>query len=50
VGRGRDGELIPVVLSVDLEPDGVGHGVDGTTTWSGVQAVRRWVDEVLGVE
>lgn len=45
--EGRKGEVIPVVLSVDLEPDGRGHEVDADTTWLGAAATRSWLDTVL---
>jgi hypothetical protein len=41
--RGRD--LIPVVLTIDVEPDGPGHD-PGDSAWAGVAAVRRWVNDV----
>jgi hypothetical protein len=38
---------IPVVLTVDLEPDGGGHDLEpGTTTWRGVVAARQFVAEL----
>ena len=39
--------MIPVVLSVDLEPDGPGHLVTPETPWLGADAVRRWIDDIL---
>lgn len=39
---------IPVVVSLDIEPDGPGHEVQANGSWKGVDASRRWVDELCG--
>ena len=40
------GPPIPVVLAVDLEPDGPGAVLDHDATWHNTGAIRRWVDDV----
>ena len=42
----RGEAVIPVVLSIDVEPDGRGHEVTADTRWDGVAATRGWVDEI----
>lgn len=39
-----DERLIPVVVSVDVEPDGVGHAPDGT--WHSAAAVHDWITDL----
>jgi hypothetical protein len=41
-----DAGAIPVVLSVDVEPDGTGHDLTADGRWDGVAATRAWVDEI----
>ena len=45
-GARAHGADIPVVVTVDLEPDGPGHLVSSRSTWNGIEATRRWVDQI----
>lgn len=42
------GGPIPVVLTIDLEPDGLGQHLEPGGRWDGMARTRAWVDEVRG--
>lgn len=44
--RAASDDPIPVVLNIDVEPDGPGHLVPDGGSRLGIDATRRWVDEI----